>query len=160
MATRSIPSTSPVYIRRARPGDLPTICEIENQSFIEPWDPETFVLTLEWYHTSFFVAEYHSRIVGFLAGAVEDMDDGMYGHICNLAVAPECRKHGVGTKLVRRAEHQFALNGATGVILEVRASNTPAQRFYRRMGYSQAFRIAEYYADGEDALLMLKEMRF
>ena len=160
MSSNSITSSNSVYIRRARPSDIPAICEIENASFIEPWDPETFVLTMEWYHSSFFVAEANGRITGFLAGAMEDMGDGIYGHICNLAVRAECRNRGIGAKLVQRAEHQFAIAGASGVILEVRVSNTAAQRFYRYMGYNQMCRVAAYYSDGEDALLMMRNFRF
>lgn len=147
-------------IRRARPADIPEICEIERESFVEPWEAETFILSLEWYHTSFFVAEYHGRIVGFLAGALEDTGSGIYGHICNLAVASDFRKRGIASRLVRRAEQQYAVDGATGVLLEVRVSNTLAQQFYRRMGYQQVYRVPAYYSNGEDALVMMKEFRF
>ncbi len=160
MSSNSIPPSNTVNIRRARPSDIPTICEIENAAFIEPWDPETFVLTMEWYSSSFFVAESNGQLVGFLAGAMEDMGDGIYGHICNLAVRAECRGRGIGTKLVRRAEHQFAVVGAGGVILEVRISNTAAQRFYHNLGYNQVYRVPAYYSDGEDALLMMRDFRY
>ncbi|MDI6719011.1 MAG: ribosomal protein S18-alanine N-acetyltransferase [Methanomicrobiales archaeon] len=160
MSSNSVPSSNSVNIRRARPSDIPVICEIENASFIEPWDPETFILTMEWNRSSFFVAESNGHIVGFLAGAMEDMGDGIYGHICNLAVRAECRNRGIGTKLVRRAEHQFAVAGVSGVILEVRASNTAAQRFYRHLGYNPVYRVPAYYSDGEDAILMMREFYY
>jgi ribosomal-protein-alanine N-acetyltransferase len=62
--------------------------------------------------------------------------------------------------LLRRLEHQFALELATGIQLEVRVSNTRAQRFYRKQGYKEVFEISGYYADGEDALVMMKWFRF
>ena len=62
--------------------------------------------------------------------------------------------------LLRRLEHQFALELATGVQLEVRVSNTRAQRFYSRLGYKPVFEIDGYYSDGEDALVMMKWFRF
>jgi len=61
---------------------------------------------------------------------------------------------------VNRVEHQFALELATGVQLEVRVSNTAAQRFYRRIGYRDVFCIDSYYANGEDAIVMMKWFRF
>jgi ribosomal-protein-alanine N-acetyltransferase len=62
--------------------------------------------------------------------------------------------------LVNRIEHQFALEMAGGVQLEVRASNTVAQKFYRRIGYRDVFRLAHYYSNGEDAVVMMKWFRF
>jgi len=145
------------HIRRARITDIDAICEIERASFLEPWDAETFVTTLDWYHDFFFVAESGGRFAGFLAGAVDAADGGPYGHICNLAVVPDLRGRGIATKLVHRVERQFAIEGAAGVVLEVRPSNTPAQRFYRRLGYQQVFVIPGYYSNGEDAIVMMKE---
>ena len=62
--------------------------------------------------------------------------------------------------LLRRLEHQFALELATGIQLEVRVGNTTAQRFYRRLGYRDIFQIEGYYSNGEDALVMMKWFRF
>jgi ribosomal-protein-alanine N-acetyltransferase len=62
--------------------------------------------------------------------------------------------------LVRREEQQFALYLATGVQLEVRVSNKRAQSFYRSLGYQEVLRIDQYYANGEDAIVMMKWFRF
>ena len=99
-------------------------------------------------------------VAGFVVGGLEDTGENIYGHLCNIGVSPRYRGRGIGTLLVRRAEHQFALELATGVQLEVRVSNTGAQRFYQRMGYRPVFGIDQYYANGEDALVMMKWFRF
>jgi ribosomal-protein-alanine N-acetyltransferase len=70
------------------------------------------------------------------------------------------RNRGIGKLLVRRFEHQVALELGTGVQLEVRMGNTVAQRFYQRLGYRNVFEIEGYYSDGEDALVMMKWFRF
>ena len=62
--------------------------------------------------------------------------------------------------LVRRAERQFAISLAAGVQLEVRVSNITAQQFYRSLGYGDVFLIDRYYANGEDAVFMMKLFRF
>jgi ribosomal-protein-alanine N-acetyltransferase len=62
--------------------------------------------------------------------------------------------------LVRREEQQFAIELAAGVQLEVRVSNTAAQQFYRKVGYRDVFVIDRYYANGEDAVVMMKWFRF
>ncbi|MDN7025924.1 ribosomal-protein-alanine N-acetyltransferase [Methanoculleus sp. FWC-SCC1] len=147
-------------IHKAEPADIPEIADIERKAFPDPWNEETLVEALATYPGEFFVARNNGRIVGFVAGGLEDTGEEVYGHIMNLAVAPECRGRGVGARLVRRLEQQFALGGAAGVQLEVRVGNTGAQRFYHRMGYQEVFVVACYYANDEDAVVMMKWFRF
>ncbi|MCQ8893948.1 MAG: ribosomal protein S18-alanine N-acetyltransferase [Methanolinea sp.] len=145
-----------VTIRRARPGDIVHVARIEQESFPDPWSAAIFAETLPLYPETFFVATAGDRVVGFIVGGLEDTGEEVYGHICNLAVDPQVRKKGIGRRLVAREEQQFAVSLATGVQLEVRLSNKPAQAFYRRLGYRPVLRIAGYYANGEDAIVMMK----
>lgn len=147
-------------IRRAGPGDIAAIVEIEKESFIDPWDTPVFLEALAYYPTTYFVAVCDGAVAGFVVGGLEDTGENIYGHLCNIGISPRYRRRGLGRLLVRRVEHQFALELATGVQLEVRVSNTAAQQFYRRMGYRPVFGIDQYYANGEDALVMMKWFRF
>lgn len=147
-------------IRRAGPADLAAIVAIEKESFIDPWDTPVFLEALSYYPTTYFVAICDGVVAGFVVGGLEDTGENIYGHLCNLGVSPRYRRRGIGRLLVRRVEHQFALELATGVQLEVRVSNNAAQQFYRRMGYREVFGIDQYYANGEDALVMMKWFRF
>ena len=149
-----------IVIRKARQNDIGAIAAIEAESFPDPWSAEVFAETLAYFPSTFFVAEHQGRVVGFIAGGIEDTGEAVYGHICNLAVTPSYRKHGVGRMLVQRAERQFAISLAEGVQLEVRVSNFAAQQFYRRLGYRDVFLIDRYYANGEDAVVMMKWFRF
>jgi ribosomal-protein-alanine N-acetyltransferase len=145
-------------IRRARPTDIPEIMAIERECFVEPWDEEVFVQTLEWTPFHFFVALAGGRLRGFIVGCMETTGPATYGHISNLGVTGEYRGGGLGRVLVSRLEQQFIVDGAEGVLLEVRVSNTGAQEFYRRLGYQEAFLLSGYYSNGEDALVMMKEI--
>ena len=149
-----------LLIHRARPLDLPHIVAIEDESFADPWDLPTLEWILETCGEHFFVAHYRQQVVGFIAGALEDTGEERYGHICNFAVTGAFRRMGIGRKLVARAEHQFVLEGAAGVQLEVRVSNLSAQRFYEKNGYQDVFQIPQYYANSEDALVMMRYFRF
>jgi ribosomal-protein-alanine N-acetyltransferase len=149
-----------IIVRRARPGDIADIAAIEAESFPDPWSAEVFSEAMAYFGDMLFVATIQGEVVGFIAGGLEDTGEAVYGHICNLAVSRKCRKQGIGRMLVAREEHQCAIGMAIGVMLEVRVSNRPALNFYRRLGYREAFDIAAYYANGEDATVMLKEFRF
>lgn len=145
-----------VTIRRARPEDIPEIARIEQVSFPDPWNAAVFAESLSFFPDTFFVATVGERIAGFVLGGLEDTGEEIYGHICNLAVDPPFRRRGIARRLVTREEQQFAVDLATGVQLEVRASNRTAQAFYRSLGYRPVLRIAGYYANGEDAIVMMK----
>ena len=131
---------------------------IERECFVEPWEEEVFVQTLEWTPFSFFVAMADVRIRGFVVGCLENTGSAVYGHVSNLGVTAAYRGTGLGRLLVTRLERQFIIDGAGGALLEVRVSNTDAQEFYRRLGYREAFLLSGYYSNGEDALVMMKEM--
>jgi len=147
-------------IRRAVPSDIAAIIAIEKESFIDPWDQSAFLEALTYYPTTYFVAVSEGAVTGFVIGGMEDTGENLYGHLCNIGVSPAYRHKGIGKLLLRRLEHQFAIETATAVQLEVRVSNTAAQRFYRRLGYRNVFGIENYYANGEDALVMMKWFRF
>lgn len=149
-----------IIVRKARPGDIGAIVAIEAESFPDPWSADVFSEAMTYFNETFFVATVQGEVVGFIAGGLEDTGEEIYGHICNLAVSRRCRQQGIGSMLVRREEHQFAIGMATGVQLEVRVSNLAAQEFYRRLGYREVFQIAGYYASGEDATVMMKWFRF
>jgi len=149
-----------VTIRRARPEDITAVSDIEQVSFPDPWSAGILAETLSYFPKTFFVATFRGSVIGFIVGGLEDTGEQIYGHICNLAVAPPFRNSGVGRMLVEREEHQFAIELAAGVQLEVRLSNYAAQQFYRKIGYREVFLIDRYYANGDDAVVMMKWFRF
>jgi len=70
------------------------------------------------------------------------------------------RNRGIGKTLVRRAEQAAMIQKATAMQLEVRVSNTSAIQFYTKLGYEPVFQICGYYADTEDAIVMMRWFRF
>ena len=145
-------------IRRARSADIQEIMAIERECFVEPWEEEVFVQTMEWTPFFFFVAMEDGKIHGFVVGCIENTGSAVYGHISNLGVTAAYRGTGLGRLLVHRLERQFVLEGAEGALLEVRVSNIAAQEFYRRLGYREAFLLSGYYSNGEDALVMMRDL--
>ncbi|MDD3070770.1 MAG: ribosomal protein S18-alanine N-acetyltransferase [Methanoculleus horonobensis] len=149
-----------LIIRRAQPADIPLIVAVERTAFADPWDERTLQESLAYYPETFFVAKNNGDVAGFVAGGIEDTGEEIYGHVMNLAVAPGYRRQGIGRNLIRRLEREYVVLGASAVQLEVRVTNTGAQEFYRRLGYREVFQVAAYYANEEDALVMMKWFRF
>ncbi len=63
------------------------------------------------------------------------LDDNGFGGIQNLGVVPECRGLGLGRALLMQALTGFASVGVPRAFLEVTASNDPAVRMYRSVGF-------------------------
>jgi ribosomal-protein-alanine N-acetyltransferase len=149
-----------IRVRHAQTADIAEITAIEREAFPDPWSEKTFYDSLSIFPSTFFIAANGRKIAGFVAAGTEDTGTEIYGHIMNIAVADAYRRRGIGRMLVRRVEHEFLLQGASGVQLEVRSSNAGARQFYRKLGYEQVLLIGGYYSDGEDAVVMMKWFSF
>src|SRR5690606_35905227 len=119
-----------IVIRPARVEDVPQIMAIERASYSMPWTEATFRGLIERSDADVLAAEVGGRVVGYAAWWVV-VDQGELG---NLAVAPEWRRRGVGTRLLEAVIEQSRGRGVRELFLEVRVSNDGAQRLYQRHG--------------------------
>lgn len=143
-------------IRRAHVEELDNIYDLELLCFKDPYPKELLYILLSLYPELFMVAELDGKIVGYVVGVTRS---DRYGHIVSLCVHPEYRRKRVGTKLIEYLEKAFReLFGICMYRLEVRVSNTEAINLYKKLGYRIVNTIKSYYPDGEDALLMIKNL--
>ena len=76
----------------------------------------------------------------------------------NVAVTADFRRQGIGEKLVTALVEELKAIESHSLTLEVRASNTPAQALYEKLGFAEAGRRPRYYQNPkEDALILRKE---
>lgn len=102
-----------------------------------------------------WVSEENSAVFGFLVARriVSEIE------ILNFAVSPDARGRGIGATLLREALTWGKEFGAVEAILEVRASNGAALRFYARHNFKVVGRRARYYNEPtEDALLLTAKL--
>ncbi|MGB8814096.1 MAG: GNAT family N-acetyltransferase [Paracoccaceae bacterium] len=82
--------------------------------------------------------------------------------LLTLAVAPEARRQGIGTRLVAEFLAQARLRGAEAAFLEVSADNAAAMGIYTRAGFAPVGRRKGYYVavDGarSDALVLSRRI--
>ena len=71
-----------------------------------------------------------------------------------IAVLPEKRRAGEGSRLLERFIRECSERGAEKVFLEVRAKNVPAISLYERHGFSRISVRKGYYGD-DDAVVYL-----
>ncbi|KAM7541044.1 hypothetical protein Aperf_G00000022835 [Anoplocephala perfoliata] len=91
----------------------------------------------------------------------EDPDDLPYGHITSLAVKRSHRRLGLARTLMNLASRAMVENfHARYVSLHVRKSNRAALTLYTKNLGFQAYDVEpRYYADGEDAYAMRKDLQ-
>jgi len=149
--------TETIEIRSMEIEDLEEVRQIDRLSFSLPWPESAYRHELLENPASMnWVAEAtdpngKSRVVG-MAVVWLILDEA---HIATLAVHPEYRRKGIGSRLLKRALVEAVGKGARRAMLEVRANNIIAQSMYQRFGFVVVYRRPRYYRDNnEDALLM------
>jgi len=150
---RSAVDTDDVRIRQATRGDLSNISHLESQVFDEPWSYSVFEGFLG--EPAFLIAELDGELLGYVVADWTPNYGRDFGHIKDLAVHPDARRHGLGRLLLRHAVSRLLVEGVTRIKLEVRASNEAAQQLYNDEGFSVVRRMPRYYSDGETALLLV-----
>ncbi len=155
-----------VVVRRARREDLDEVIRINELTLPEHYPRWFWEDHLRNWGEAFLVAEVEGRIVGYVMTRVEYgpgyvVPEPMVrkGHIVSIAVLPEFRRRGIGTRLMEEAMRVLRdVYGCKEVYLEVRVSNTPAIRLYEKLGFRKVRVIPMYYLDGEDAYLMARPL--
>ncbi|MCB1426038.1 MAG: GNAT family N-acetyltransferase [Zhengella sp.] len=143
-----------VHVRLARDGDAQAVLELQDALF--PDDPNRLspgqlarpggdrrILVL--------VAELEDRVAGFLV--LRDRSARLWTSVDFVGTAAWAAGKGVGGALVRAA-CRFAPRPV--LRLFVRPSNAPARALYARQGFRHTATRKRNYADGEDAMVMMK----
>ena len=176
-SNRPVTTTAPdrVSIRPAERADLLAVLGIERASFPQPWPYQAFQGFLG--EPGFLVAvdELGDRdddgataglevpggdgvVCGYVVADVVTEFGRPVGHVKDIAVHPDWRGRGIGSRLLSRGLAVLAAGGARRAKLEVRASNRAAQTLYRAFGFEPNHVVADYYDDGEDALLFVADL--
>lgn len=140
-------------IRRMVPADLEAVAEMEKICFTESWSWKLLEAGLYSEYDEYYVFEQEGRILGYcnlriLAGE---------GEIQRIAVLPDCRRLGVGRKMMEAMERSAREKQVYAVTLEVRESNLAARNLYESFGFvAEAVRKRYYHNPTEDALIMWK----
>ena len=166
-----MPEGVPYVVEPMTMGDVDQVIAIEQVAFSAPWSARAFRFEISqnmqstmlvirpapshegWLATSLRrLALTHPRDVLGYAGLWLLVDDI---HVSTLAVHPQWQGRGLGELLLLALLDRGAELEACRATLEVRISNLPAQRLYRKYGFEVVSRRRRYYSDNnEDAYIM------
>ena len=150
-AASPAPRSRPVTVRDMRPGDLGEVMEIERTTYPTPWSRAMFLSELGRRYGMGLVAVEGNSVLGYLMVA----QHAEVWHILNVSVHRTRRGQGIGARMLESLFERANGKADRGFTLEVRVSNEPAIRLYRRMGFLDGGVRPRYYSDnGEDALIM------
>jgi ribosomal-protein-alanine N-acetyltransferase len=93
-------------------------------------------------------------VAGFIVAEAERAN----GHIITIDVIAAARRSGVGSLLLHAAEDRLRAKLCRSVELETAVDNASALAFYKRHGYSVVNTFPRYYANGVDALVLVKDL--
>jgi ribosomal-protein-alanine N-acetyltransferase len=136
--------------------DLAAICAIQvNCPQAAQWREEDYVHLAQDPSGTILVAETGDSdppvVVGFLAfhRVIDEAE------LRNIAVDPSHQQKGIARALMAAGIQAMQDFGVRKLFLEVRASNQPALKLYRAVGFSLLYKRHDYYHDPvEDALVM------
>jgi [ribosomal protein S18]-alanine N-acetyltransferase len=132
---------------------LGEVVALERRVYEHPWTRLNFVDSLRsGYHARMLVAG--DAVLGYYV-AMKGVDEV---HLLNLTVAPEHQRQGWGRVMLDALALYARGEGAQWLWLEVRATNSRAQRIYELHGYRRVGERKHYYparvGRREDAVVM------
>ena len=134
--------------------DLGALRRLEAACFDQDaWPFLDLIAVLTWPEVIRLKAVDAGEMIGFIAGDPRSSDGVAW--ISTIAVDPRYQRRGVGRALLRACEAQIEL---PRMKLTVRVSNLGAVALYEQEGYQMVDLWRGYYNDGEDGLVMGKNL--
>jgi [ribosomal protein S18]-alanine N-acetyltransferase len=132
---------------------VPSVLRIERAVFRDAWSEAAFLDALN-ISDKCWVAMSGDETAGYLL--TQWVLDEI--HIFNVAVAPQRQRQNVASRMMEFLLDLGTRSGMRYLFLEVRVSNTPAIALYERFGFRELAIRRKYYADGEDARVMHRDL--
>lgn len=142
-------------IRLWRYEDLNGIAVLESECFSQdPWNMQMLAESFLSPHFVGVLMEEDGAVTAYGGiGVVEDEAE-----LQLIATAEMYRRCGRGKLILARLEEEAKSRGAKTMFLEVRVSNSSALMMYLKDGFQGIYTRPRYYRDGEDAVVMKKEL--
>lgn len=143
-----------IAIERMQPEDVERVVELDQECFPLPWSAGAYNTEVRNPSAYYIVARANGEIVGY-GGMWLIMDEA---HITTVGVDPEFRGRKVGERILINILDEAIHRGARRATLEVRRTNSIAQKLYHKYKFQTvAIRKAYYSDNNEDALVMWVE---
>ena len=144
-----------IKIQKMNKSHIDKVYKISKQSFSLPWSKDELIKEVSRDAAVNLVALLNNELVGFIQSwyFIEESD------IINIAVDEKYRNKGIGKLLLLSLFKKLKEINVETVFLEVRISNLNAEKLYKSVGFKILYIRDNYYIDGEDAFLMVLDIK-
>ncbi len=157
MTLPPVPHAFHARIRPAQPADVDALMRIEQRAFTSEHIPRRGLRRFLASPSSALIVATRGRTVAGYA-LVLFRANSEVARLYSIAVAPEMARRGIGAALLAAAEKSTIARGCGVLRLEVREKNAAAVALYRKAGYVNFGRYADYYAQSGHALRFEKRL--
>ena len=126
--------------------------KIEKLIFGTAWNSEIIQEKIKNKKFKYWIYEVENSIKGYLG--IQFLEEEI--EILGIGVIQGSRRKNIATELMDELIEYFEKSEYKKIILEVRESNTVAQRLYKKYGFKQISKRKKYYVD-EDAKVYQRE---
>lgn len=143
-----------VNVRKMEFRDIKKVVELEEKYLLESLGEKLLASELSEKNNgvSFYVIENDDVVIGYIGRYYFFQE----AEVLNFVVDESYQRQGYGQKLFDKMVED--MKDVKKITLEVRASNIKGINFYTKNGFKQVGVRKRYYKNGEDALLLLKEV--
>ncbi len=136
--------------------DVPYVYQAEREVFGKSLDmPMLYDEVIYNQMAHYFIACFNQERVGYIGCWITEPN----AEILNLLVQEPYRKQGIGGALVNHVVQLCQENAVQALTLEVNQSDEATIRFYENHGFKIIATRKQYYATGDNALLMMLNIR-
>lgn len=123
---------------------------------LELFDEGISAQTLDYEFVGAFDAE---QLVGYACFGATPSTDRTYD-LYWIAVHPSAQRGGVGAALMSEVERRIEQRRARLLVIETssRDDYQPTRRFYHKRGYEESARLRDFYAPGDDRVVLTKRV--
>lgn len=131
------------------------IAELQSKNtFTDGWNEKMLIGAFNSGNYVCFGKRLKDKLVAFIGISLSvdtcDLED--------VLVDEKYRRLGVAEKLITHAIEYAKIKSKQKMFLEVRENNVPAIALYEKLGFKKISTRKNYYSDGENALVYLKEL--
>lgn len=146
-------------IEKFLPKHLDEVIAISQEQFgVHGWQTDLFKTELGKENHFAFVAVCGEEVVSFVFVMKTYGEKGEDFNVLNIATKKSFENKGIATKLVMFLEDYAKKQGVFQLWLEVRENNLNAITFYKNFGFKLDYVRKNYYANGDNALVMSKSL--
>ncbi len=134
--------------------DVNTIRKLYESDFSDGWSENQLVSA---FNTNRFIAIgsfFEDELVGVITLSLGYDDADLEG----IVVKQNFRRNKIALNLLEYAIKHIKEQKKQRILLEVREGNTPAINFYLKSGFNTISVRKDYYPNGENAIVMVKEL--